>query len=99
MARGARILDLPARGETGMSCAVLLPLALAIATFVHFGKKLRLQVAPGIEREHGHNEFSVRAGLAYQFRLKRVSVSPAFNVDFVDGEEITVYGISVGWGF
>jgi hypothetical protein len=58
-----------------------------------------LVVAPGIERSHGEHESLVRAGLAYQLRLKRLSISPEFNADLVDGEEITVCGVGVGWGF
>jgi hypothetical protein len=72
---------------------------VAAAAFIHFRKRVRLLVAPGIERSHGDNESLVRAGVAYRLRLKRLTISPEFNVDFVDGEEITVYGVSVGWGF
>jgi hypothetical protein len=72
---------------------------VAAAAFIHLRKRLRLLVAPGIEHSHGENESLVRAGVAYQLRLKRLSFSPEFNVDFVDGERIEVYGVSVGWGF
>ena len=45
------------------------------------------------------NEFLFRTGVAYEFEIGRWSITPQFNVDFVDGEEAYVYGLSFGWGF
>ena len=42
----------------------------------------------------------MRIGLAYEFEIwKQLSLSPEYNVDFVQGEQTMVYGISIGWGF
>jgi len=72
---------------------------VAAAAFVHFPSKLRLQVAPGIGHAHGDNEPLVLIGLAYEFGWKRLSLSPEYSVDFVDGEQASVYGVAIGFGF
>jgi hypothetical protein len=72
---------------------------VAAAAFIHLRKRLRFLVAPGLERSDGENESLVRAGVAYRLQLKRLSFSPELNIDFVDGERIEVYCVSVGWGF
>ncbi len=59
-------------------------------------------MAPGIEidDEDGDNSFLCRAGAAYEFEIaERCSITPEFNVDFVDGDEVFVYGLSFGYGF
>ena len=72
---------------------------LAGALFVHPVGGWRFLVAPGLENEGGKNEFLVRAGVSYEFAFGKFSVSPDFNVDFVDGEEIEIYGVNFGIGF
>ena len=67
--------------------------------FIHPFKGFRFLLAPGIEHKHGENEFLFRAGLAYEFEFDRWSITPEFNIDFVDGEEALVYGLSFGYGF
>jgi hypothetical protein len=37
--------------------------------------------------------------VAYEFEVGRWSLTPEFNIDFVDGEEAQVYGVSLGFGF
>jgi hypothetical protein len=37
--------------------------------------------------------------VAYEFEIGRWSITPEFNVDFVEGEEALVYGLSFGYGF
>ncbi len=69
------------------------------ALFVHPWGNSRVLLAPGIEHAHGHNEFLVRVGVSYDFHIGRLTVSPTLNVDFVDGEENTVYGLTFGYGF
>lgn len=73
-----------------------------VPVFIHPYKGLRLLAAPGVDLERGEKgdpEFLVRLGLAYEFEFDRWSVTPEFNVDFVDNEEVLVYGVSFGWGF
>jgi hypothetical protein len=44
--------------------------------------------------------FVFRLGLSYEFELgERWSLAPQFNLDFVDGETVEVFGVSVGFGF
>jgi hypothetical protein len=69
------------------------------ALFIHPYDQWRLVLAPGFENEDGDNEFLFRVGVSYQFPVGRWTISPEFNVDFVDGEENLVYGLSFGWGF
>ena len=67
--------------------------------FLHPYKGLRFEVAPGVEHAESDNEFLVRLGVGYEFEIGRWSITPEFNMDFVDGEESIVYGISFGYGF
>ncbi|MBW1790359.1 MAG: hypothetical protein JRK53_27755 [Deltaproteobacteria bacterium] len=75
---------------------------LAAPFFLHPYEGWRFLVAPGIdiEDEDGDNNFLLRAGAAYEFEItERWSITPEFNVDFVDGDEVFVYGFSFGYGF
>ncbi len=75
---------------------------LAVPFFLHPYKGWRFLVAPGIEidDEDGDNNFLFRAGAAYEFEIaERWSITPEFNVDFVDGDEVLVYGLSFGYEF
>jgi hypothetical protein len=67
----------------------------------HAGRSAKFYVAPGIERskETGHDEALVRLGFMWNFKVRRMTLSPALNVDFVNGERIYVPGLNVGWGF
>ena len=68
--------------------------------FIHPHKGWRFALAPGLEHRHGDNEFLFRTGVAYEFKLsERWVMIPEFNVDFVDGEEAFVFGISFGFRF
>lgn len=72
---------------------------LAGAFFFHFGHHWVALVAPGMEFNED-DELALRVGFAYEFKVaKRFNVAPAFNIDFVDGEERLVYGVNLGWGF
>jgi hypothetical protein len=71
----------------------------AVALLIYPYKGLRFELAPGLEHDEGENEFLFRTGVAYEFEIGRWSITPEFNVDFVDGEESYVYGLSFGWGF
>ena len=41
----------------------------------------------------------MRVGLLYDFEVGRFTISPVLEFDLVDGEEIPVYGVSIGKGF
>ena len=71
----------------------------AVPIFVHPYQGLRFLLAPGLVFEEHGTEFLFRTGLAYEFEIDRLSITPEFNVDFVDGEEVLVYGVSFGYGF
>jgi len=72
-----------------------------IPLVLHAGRSAKIYVAPGIERskETGHDETMVRLGFMWSFSVGRMTLSPALNVDFVNGERIYVPGLNVGWGF
>ena len=75
---------------------------LAAPFILHPYEGWRFLVAPGIdiEDEDGNNNFLLRVGSAYEFEIaERWSITPEFNVDFVDGDEVFVYGFSFGYGF
>ena len=60
---------------------------------------LELVAGPGLEYNDGESEFVFRVGLGYAFEVGRWSLTPAFNLDFVEGEHTYVYGLYVGKGF
>lgn len=61
---------------------------------------MKLLLASGFEWKPEHDaEFLVRVGVMYDFEVGRFTIAPAFNVDFVDDEEILVYGVNIGKGF
>ncbi len=59
----------------------------------------RFILAPGFDYRQDRHDFLFRAGVGYEFEIDRWSISPEFNVDFVDGEQVLVYGLSFGYGF
>jgi hypothetical protein len=73
---------------------------LIVPFYLHPWRGLRVEAAPGAEFSSEPTEFVLRIGLAYEFEIwKQLSLSPEYNVDFVQGEQTMVYGISIGWGF
>ena len=73
--------------------------AVGVPIFIHPYKGLRFVFSPGLLFEEHETLFLFRTGLAYEFEIDRLSITPEFNVDFVDSEEILVYGVSFGYGF
>ncbi len=73
--------------------------SVAAALFIHPVGGLEFVFGVGYENEDHEREFLVRAGVAYAFHVGRISLAPVFSVDFVDQEEIKVYGVNIGWGF
>jgi hypothetical protein len=70
-----------------------------IPLFIHPCKDVVLVVAPGIINEDNHNDSLLRLGVSYLFEVGHYAIGPQFNLDLIDGEEVKVYGISIGRGF
>jgi hypothetical protein len=54
---------------------------------------------PGFELHENHREFAFRVGVGYKFPIGRFAIVPNFNVDFIDGEEVKVYGVAFEFEF
>jgi hypothetical protein len=68
--------------------------------FAYYFSPWKVYVAPGVERSDAHgSEFLVRLGVEYAFDIAGFEVAPQVDVDFVDGEEVFVFGITFGKGF
>ncbi|MFT7286653.1 MAG: hypothetical protein ACI87W_000761 [Halieaceae bacterium] len=59
----------------------------------------KLYVAPGIEEKDGERDELLRVGVEYGFEVGGWEIAPQFDIDFVDGEEVIVLGVTFGWGF
>jgi hypothetical protein len=54
----------------------------------------RLFVGPGFERHAGENEFLVRTGIGYAFQFENNwEIEPQFNIDWIGGDEVVVWGL------
>ena len=72
---------------------------VGVGAALHPVGNLKLMAGPGLERHDSENEFLFRIGVMYDFEVGSWSLTPALNVDFVDGDQTWVYGIYVGKGF
>ena len=72
---------------------------IIIPFYLHPYKGWRFVLAPGIEGQIEDNEFLFRVGAAYEFEIGRWLIAPEFNLDFVDGREVPVFGFSFGYAF
>jgi hypothetical protein len=75
---------------------------LAASGYLHLGTAVRLQLAPGIQRDKEMREIEgvLRLGIAYGFEVgERWSVMPTMALDLVSGETIGVYGVTAGYRF
>ena len=66
--------------------------------FFHTGR-WKFLVAPGIETGDLGTEFLVRVGGDYAFYAGDWEIAPGLDVDFVDGDQVLVFGLSIGKGF
>ncbi len=67
---------------------------------LHPGGSWKLLAAPGFENKDDEDrEFLVRLGVMYDFEVGGYTITPVFNVDLVDDEEVLVYGLNIGKGF
>jgi hypothetical protein len=62
-------------------------------------KGFRLQAAPGLETHGGHEEFVIRFGALYDFRVGSWTLSPCVYVDVLQMKEYLIYGLGFGRGF
>ena len=74
---------------------------LGIPFVLHASRAAKIVVAPSVERirETRETEPLLRLGFLYDFEVGRMTVAPTFNVDFVEGDQLYVVGVYVGWGF
>lgn len=59
----------------------------------------KVYVAPGIEDGDLGSEDLFRVGVEYGFEVGTWEIAPQLDVDFVDGEEVFVFGVTFGKGF
>jgi hypothetical protein len=67
--------------------------------FAYHTGRWKFFVAPGVEDGDHGSEALVRIGGEYAFEFSGWEISPQFDVDFVDGEEVFVLGVAFGKGF
>jgi hypothetical protein len=70
-------------------------------SFAYYNGPWKMYVAPGIEKSKEHDaEFLFRVGAEYAFRIGRgFELSPQADIDFVDGDVVLVFGLTLGKGF
>jgi hypothetical protein len=79
-----------------------LDFTIAAIPFAYHHGHWKLYAAPGVEfsDEDYDTEFLMRVGVEYAFELGRgFEVSPQVDLDFVDGEVVTVLGLTFAYGF
>ncbi len=60
----------------------------------------KLYVAPGVEdSDHHGSEFLFRVGAEYAFDMGGYELAPQVDIDFVNGEQVYVFGLVLAWGF
>ncbi len=66
---------------------------------IHPWKDLRANISLGMERTEGHSDSLTRVGIAYDFHYQKMSISPTYNYDTVNGHNTNVIGLAIGMGF
>ncbi len=69
------------------------------ALFIHPLSHLKVMVAPAVEFKKGHSHTIFRAGIGYDVSVGGLALTPAYNIDFIGGEAVQVYGLTLGIGF
>lgn len=60
----------------------------------------KFSIALGVEHEKGHDDHGLlRLGAGYAFEMDGFEVAPLIAVDFVDGDTVSILGVTVGRGF
>jgi hypothetical protein len=67
--------------------------------FAYHTGRWKLYVAPGVEDGDHGSESLVRIGGEYAFEVGAWEIAPQLDVDFVDGNEVYVLGVTFGKGF
>jgi hypothetical protein len=72
---------------------------VALPVFLHVTERLKFFVAAGVEDSSHGTESLVKLGVDYGFKVGGLIVAPVFTVDFVDRQEILVFGLNIGRSF
>jgi hypothetical protein len=70
----------------------------AVPFAIHSGP-WKFYAAPGVEERAGETEDLFRLGVEYGFEVGRFEISPQFDIDLVDSEEVYVLGVTFGLPF
>lgn len=65
--------------------------------YYHFGHDFRLGLGYGEEKiggYHPHTENVTRVNLSYEYHFEHFSLAPSLSIDFIDGENATVFGLA-----
>jgi hypothetical protein len=75
--------------------------AVAVPVSYHLTEQWRLFAGPGIEFTDHHNEFLLRFGVGYEFRLSGMwTLAPEVVADFVEGgKKLFIGGLALGYEF
>jgi len=72
---------------------------VAPGLFVRPVEQVLILAAPGVELHEGEKEFVFRLGFYYEFHVDQLSLSPTVAVDFLEGKQVLIYGLTMGFGF
>jgi hypothetical protein len=72
---------------------------IAVVPFALHKGPWKFYVAPGFEDSKEGTEPLLRLGGEYGFEVGRWEISPQIDVDFVDGDQVPVMGVTFGIGF
>ena len=67
--------------------------------FAYHTGRWKFYIAPGVEDGDHGRESLVRLGGEYAYEVGAWEISPQLDVDFVDGDQVLVLGVSFGKGF
>ena len=67
--------------------------------FAYHTGRWKFLIAPGVEDGDLGADFLVRVGGDYAFEAGRWEIAPGLDIDFVDGDQVFVVGVSIGRGF
>ena len=71
-----------------------------VAVPVYFGTgRWRFGVGPGVEGTRGDTEPLGRFIVGYEFEGEKAHYAPGLAIDFVDGEQVYVLGVAIGFEF
>ncbi len=68
--------------------------------FAYHSGSWKSYLAPGWEKHKNHSgEFLVRVGLEYAFEFDLFEIAPQVDVDFVGGDQVLIFGVTLAMGF